>query len=254
MSERKSRVRPLGRWLVVLMVSTQDGLEKLARTSAQSEGFTPRLVSCRARVIAEYTTPGKLLDLGCGDGLLTAELAKVHERVVAVDASETRVERTRDRCPAAEVVSSLILDYRTEERFDTIILSCVLQQVADPLTVLEHAYSLLEVGGRIVVIVPHARSIHRRAGVHMGKLASLDEPGLTGDGLREPRVYEINRLRTELIEARFEILDSGGLLFKPAPNAVMATMPSDLVDAYERLGRESPDIAAEIFSIGLRRM
>jgi hypothetical protein len=46
---------------------------------------------------------------------------------------------------------------------------------------------------------------------------------------------------------------TGGILLKPLPNSGMAQTAASnpkLIDAWEALGRELPDLAAEIYAVG----
>ena len=233
---------------------TPELLEEIASEHDQSRGFTPRLIQCRARVLNEMIPAGRVLDLGCADGLLTEHLARHHERVVAVDASETRAQRTRERTDGlpVEVRVSFFESFQPgqNERFDAVVLSCILEHLDDPVALLRRCASWLTDTGVVAAIVPHGRSLHRRAGVHMGMLEDIMALGEADDALDHKRVYTLDSLRGEFTEAGLTPVQAGGILLKPVPNKELARLPAALVDAYEKLGRELPELAAEIFAIG----
>ena len=54
---------------------------------------------------------------------------------------------------------------------------------------------------------------------------------------------------TELA-AGLAVADEGGHLVKPLPNDAMAALDPGLIDAYEELGRQLPEVAAEIWCAG----
>ena len=229
-------------------------LEDIASDHDQSAGFTPRLIRARANLLNQLIAPGAVLDLGCADGLLTRALAEHHRRVVAVDASTIRVDRTRAATRGLDVVveQAYFEEFTPDggERFDAVILSCILEHLDDPGALLARCASFLAADGVVAVIVPHGRSFHRRAGVHMGLLPDLEALGEADDALDHKRVYTLELLRSEFVGAGLEVVHAGGIMFKPLPNARMADLPGELTDAYEALGGELPDLAAEIYSLG----
>lgn len=233
-----------------------DLLEDIAEDHQQDRGFTPRLIACRARAISDALPRcDRVLDLGCADGLLTAALAEVHERVVAVDASATRVERTRAATQGknVDVRQAYFEDFAPApgELFDAVVLACIIEHLDDPVALLRQCRDWLRPGGRVIAVVPNGRSIHRRAGVHMGLLPSLDALGEADDALDHKRVYTLDSLRREVESAGLDVEQTGGILLKPLPNSKMAELPAELIDAYEALGRELPDLAAEIWAVGV---
>jgi len=232
-------------------------LDGIADEHDQTAGFTPRLIACRAHLLNELIPPGSVLDLGCADGVLTRALAEHHRRVVAVDASAIRVERTRVATEGmgVEVHQSYFesFDPPGGERFDAVVLSCILEHLDDPVGLLARCAGFLRPGGVVAAIVPHGRSLHRRAGVHMGLLPDLDALGEADDALDHKRVYTRESLCSELEAAGLEVVGSGGILLKPLPNARMCELEPALLDAYEALGREHPDLAAEVYALGTTR-
>jgi cyclopropane fatty-acyl-phospholipid synthase-like methyltransferase len=63
---------------------------------------------------------------GCSIGVLTAEMAKVCGQVVAMDLSETAVERARERCrelPNVEIRVGSVAEAMPEGEFDLVVLS-----------------------------------------------------------------------------------------------------------------------------------
>jgi 2-polyprenyl-3-methyl-5-hydroxy-6-metoxy-1,4-benzoquinol methylase len=230
-------------------------LDDIAGEHDQTRGFTPRLIACRVRVLNELIAPGEVLDLGCADGVLTSALARYHRRVVAVDGSPVRVERTR--AATADLPVTVLQGYFEEidpgGPFDAVVMACILEHLDDPVALLRRCAGWLRPGGVVAAVVPHGRSLHRRAGVHMGLLADLDALGEADDALDHKRTYTIDLLRREYEQAGLRVTATGGILLKPLPNSGMAqTLQHNpkLIDAWEALGRELPDLAAEIYALG----
>ena len=229
-------------------------LNDIAAQHDQTAGFTPTLIRIRAEQLDALVPRGLVLDIGCADGLLTRALAAGGRRLVAVDASPIRVERTRRATSglAVTVCQSYFESFEPPDgaRFDGIVLACILEHLDDPVSLLVRCGGWLAPGGVVVAVVPHGRSVHRRAGVHMGILADLEALGEADDALDHKRVYTRETLIGEFERAGLKVSQTGGILFKPLPNSRMKDLPPELIDAYAALGRELPDLAAEIYAVG----
>lgn len=93
--------------------------------------------------------PGEqILDLGCGDGALTADIAKSGAVLHGVDASSSMVEAARARGLSAEVMSGDQLNFR--EQFDAIFSNAALHWMTNAEAVLAGVHQALKPGGRFV--------------------------------------------------------------------------------------------------------
>ncbi|HYJ78746.1 MAG TPA: class I SAM-dependent methyltransferase [Longimicrobiaceae bacterium] len=105
----------------------------------------------RRRILDEVGIgPGtRVLELGCGTGLVTAEMVRRGARVTAVDQSPAMLHRARRRAPAAEFVQSDILDYAAASTFDRVLFAFVLHELESAARVraLEVAGAALAPGG-----------------------------------------------------------------------------------------------------------
>jgi SAM-dependent methyltransferase len=106
-------------------------------------------------------------DLGCGTGVVSAELAPHVGRVIAVDESKAMLSAARRRLAGydnvelrAGALEVLPLD---DAVLDAAVLSLVLHYVVEPVLVLAEARRVLRPGGRIVVVdmMAHGREEYR---------------------------------------------------------------------------------------------
>jgi len=94
--------------------------------------------------------PGeRILDLGCGDGALTAKLAASGATIVGTDASAEQVEAARKLGLDARVVDGHRLEFK--QSFDAVFSNAALHWMKrDPDTVIDGVWRALKPGGRFV--------------------------------------------------------------------------------------------------------
>lgn len=93
--------------------------------------------------------PGEdILDLGCGDGFLTRQIAEAGARVVGVDASPDMVAAARAAGVDAHVMDGQRLAY--DGAFDAVFSNAALHWMPDLDAVFRGAHAALRPGGRLV--------------------------------------------------------------------------------------------------------
>lgn len=93
--------------------------------------------------------PGeRILDLGCGDGALTARLVEAGAEVTGTDASADMVAAARARGIDARVADGHALDF--DERFDAVFSNAALHWMTRPDAVIAGVARALRPGGRFV--------------------------------------------------------------------------------------------------------
>jgi len=151
----------------------------------------------------------------CGDGALTAVMAPRFKLVVGIDASSKHLALAKSNLPNAELHVSLIEDFVTDERFDTITMINVLEHALDPGTVLRKAADLLSEGGILLIHVPNAIAINRRLAVLMGTLSECEELSPFDIHVAcHRRSYSLPTLRKEITNVGLTVHDTGGVFYK----------------------------------------
>jgi SAM-dependent methyltransferase len=120
---------------------------------ATNAAFVPALGAAALELLAPR--PGELiLDLGCGDGVLTRKIVDSGARVIGLDASEAMVEAARSRGVDAFVADAQALDLDSQgERFgqfDAAFSNAALHWMLDPDAVASGVFAILKPGGRFV--------------------------------------------------------------------------------------------------------
>ena len=110
-----------------------------------------RFVAELGQAVVELLAPQpgeRILDLGCGDGYLTAKLAAMGVEVLGVDASAAQVEASLRLGVKAEVRNALDLDYDAE--FDAVFSNATLHWIRDADRAIANVFRALKPGGRFV--------------------------------------------------------------------------------------------------------
>jgi len=124
-----------------------------------------------ARIVAELDPRGSVLEIACGTGLWTEAVARVAERVVAVDAAPEVVEIARRRVTGNvrfEVAD--VFAWQTDERFDAVFFSAWLSHVPDDRFAGFWAglRRVLKPGGRVLFLDEHVHARPKEAYVADG--------------------------------------------------------------------------------------
>jgi 2-polyprenyl-3-methyl-5-hydroxy-6-metoxy-1,4-benzoquinol methylase len=169
----------------------------------------------QAQACLEHRIGNSLLDMPCGDGILTSILAPSFERVVGVDASSQHLALARENLPEVEFHEALIEEFQTSERFDTITMLNILEHVVDPVEVLQKAASLLADDGRLLVHVPNANAVNRRLAVLMGTLSDCEELSpFDVHVVGHRRSYTLATLCADIEKSGLKVNATGGVFYK----------------------------------------
>jgi 2-polyprenyl-3-methyl-5-hydroxy-6-metoxy-1,4-benzoquinol methylase len=173
------------------------------------------LVHYQALSCLENAVSGSLLDLACGEGIMTSYFAGKFEKVVGVDAASVHLSKAKERLPDVQFHHALIEEFETAEKFDNVFLLMVLEHVQDPITVLKKAASFLKDDGKLIVHVPNANAINRRICVKMGTLLTCEELSpFDINVVGHRRAYTTESLNADVRSAGLTTMSNGGVFYK----------------------------------------
>jgi SAM-dependent methyltransferase len=161
----------------------------------------------------------RILDLGCGDGVLTKKLADLGCEVVAIDSSLPQVEAARKLGLNAFAISAVDLEYKDE--FDAVFSNAVLHWITRTSTdvTLAGVYRSLKPGGRFVAECGGRGCVQK---IRTALVQALERRGFDGEA-RVPWYFPTpGDYATRLERAGFRV-DSIALIPRPTP------LPGDII-------------------------
>jgi trans-aconitate methyltransferase len=92
----------------------------------------------------------RILDLGCGTGPLTAQIAAVGAEVVGIDSSRDMIEQARRAFPRLHFEVADARTFELDGKFDAVFSNAVLHWVKEPEQAVSRIRAALKPGGRFV--------------------------------------------------------------------------------------------------------
>jgi 2-polyprenyl-3-methyl-5-hydroxy-6-metoxy-1,4-benzoquinol methylase len=113
-------------------------------------------------LIGARVAPGRLLDVGCGAGLLLDEAQRRGHAPVGLELSRAAARHATDVL-GLDVREVAFEAFTAPERFDVVVLADLLEHLEDPRAGIERAARLLRPGGVLCVVTPDPASLTARA-------------------------------------------------------------------------------------------
>jgi 2-polyprenyl-3-methyl-5-hydroxy-6-metoxy-1,4-benzoquinol methylase len=134
----------------------------------------------------QNVTPGRLLDVGCGNGAFLAAAAREGWKCSGIDFDAAAVAEANKLDGVTAEVGDLIGRAYPVASFDAIVMSNVIEHVWNPNETVTECFRLLKSGGRLVMITPNTASSGHR--IYREHWRGLEPP-------RHLFIYNRNSLR-----------------------------------------------------------
>ncbi|MBC8095999.1 MAG: class I SAM-dependent methyltransferase [Akkermansiaceae bacterium] len=125
--------------------------------SGDNQGYAPNLRNWMRTQLKDIAGDAPILEVGCGDGSFTRNLAEHSSRVTAVDISASQIERNKRAQPEIKFVQHDVAQRFpfANGAFDVIWCSEVLEHLFDPGFAVREMQRVLAPGGRLLLTVPY---------------------------------------------------------------------------------------------------
>lgn len=186
-----------------------------------------RFVSDLAAAIVELLNPSpgeRILDLGCGDGVLTAKFAEMGCHVVGVDGSAAQIEAARKLGLDARVMDGEKLSFDGE--FDAVFSNAALHWMRNPEAVIAGVWRALRPKGRFVAEFGGQGCV---AKIRKALVGALNRRGLDGEAAVPWYFPSVEKYSTLLKKNGFSVT-SIVLVPRPTP------LPGDVTGWLETFG------------------
>lgn len=193
--------------------------------------WNPRQYADHARFVTEFGGPlidmlapkpgERILDLGCGDGVLTKQLMDMGCEVLGVDASSAMVQAAQAHGVPAQMMDGHELPFH--ERFDAVFSNAALHWMLEPNEVLRHVWRSLRPGGRFVAEFGGQGNLRQ---VLIALYHVLKRHGFDAEAIRPWYFPSATEYRERLIEQGFAVMTLD-LFSRPT------RLPNDITDWLE---------------------
>ncbi|MBI4834621.1 MAG: class I SAM-dependent methyltransferase [Planctomycetes bacterium] len=227
-------------------------LKANARWYKSRKSFDYHLIKYGAKTILKHIGGPAVLEMSCGSGVMTEELVKRFPGLTVVEGSPLYIRETMKfvNPKKAEFICALFEDFTPKEKFNDIIMSSILEHVANPVKLLKRVKRWLAPHGRIHLIVPNAHSLHRRIGKAMGLIKRLDQLQKQDYLIGHRRYYSLMALQTDIKKAGLKTGIIEGVFLKPLSNQQMMGWDKETLDAFYEIGKEIPEYCAQLYLMG----
>jgi trans-aconitate methyltransferase len=196
--------------------------------------WDPKIYAKNARFVSDLGWPvlellspqpgERILDLGCGDGVLTKKIAELGCKVIAVDSSAPQVEAAMLLGLEAYVLNGEELSFR--EEFDAVFSNAVLHWIKNADAMIEGVYRSLRREGRFVAECGGHGCVDK---IRTALVQALDRRGIDGES-RVPWYFPTPEdYATRLEHAGFRV-NSIALIPRPT------LLPADIIEWLETFG------------------
>lgn len=183
-----------------------------ASTYAANAAFVPAL----GQAVLDLLQPRpeeRILDLGCGDGVLTEKLAATGAQVVGVDSSADMVAAAGERGLDARVMDATALTF--DQEFDAVFSNAVLHWIKrNPDAAIASAYRALRPGGRFVGEMGGHGCV---AAIHLALIVGLEKRGIRNAASVCPWYFPTVDDYTARLEHAGFVVETVQLIPRPTP-------------------------------------
>lgn len=211
--------------------------------------------------LLETHQPKRILEVGCGWDTIANSWQGFEYLCIVEPGSEFAQKARQDTADNSKinVVQHFLEDADLQAGdYDLILLSSLLHEVPDVEAFMLSAQALCSADTLVHVNVPNAKSMHRLLALEMGLIDTLYAPSELQKTFKQPRIFDLQSLKTLADLTGFEVVSEGSFFMKPFTHAQMHTLAQTgfanqaILDGLWALTRHFPENGSEIY-INLKR-
>jgi len=232
-----------------------DKISKIYNPSSEKTDFDFWYSYFDLETVKKFIVGEKIIELGCGKGIITLELAKIAKKVIVIEGSKNNINYVKNIAKERNVnniefVYSLWekFQYNSSDISDILLISG--PQYLEPerfLELLRKAKLWLKQNGRFHIIAPNAYSMHRRIARYMNIIKDVHDLSDRDKKLGHKKVYDREELFDICTKAGYKIFHWEGIFLKPFQNDILKNLNKAIIRALYEIGKELPDYCAHIY-------
>lgn len=233
---------------------TREKLDRIFHDYTEESGFENKLLKYKLLEVRSYLKGDRILDVGCGLGILTNALAPYAKEVVGIDGSAEKITLANQNHPDnVSYLLALFEEYKPDRKFDTVIMTNVLEHMPDPVLFLHTVSNWLTPQGRVICTVPNALGLHKQLGYAMGLIDNYYQLTDADKGKGHYKNYSTDSLKKDVIKAGYRVLQTHGFFLKPLSSKQMESFNDDILDGLYELGRMYPGACSSLIVVGEKK-
>ena len=215
-------------------MSTPEYLYRNAQAQCSHAYITQPVLELSKQIGAQ-----RVLDAGCGNGVLCAALAGAGMNVVGCDASESGIAVARAAFPNIQFIKQSLYDppgALAVQKFDAVIATEVIEHLYEPAALMRFATAVLKPGGHIILSTPYHGYLKNVAIAVLGKWDRHHAPNWDGGHIK---FFSRNTLNALLRSQGFEAVSWKGVGRVPGlwkSTVVLAQWPLSNAEGVENRG------------------
>lgn len=231
---------------------------EVAYSSSDFEEIQARYRKKILLTLLQEIKPKSLLEVGCGWDTI-ANHWQAFDQLTIIEPGKKFAEHARTSLrdvSGVTVIEQFLEDAHSDlckKKFDLILLSGLLHEVPDPLSMMKQIKGYCHSKTVVHMNVPNATSMHRLLALEMGIISDVYQPSALQQHLKQPRIFDIEQLKSIGIEAGFQVNKTGSYFIKPFTHQQMTDLlnqgllTTTMLDGFWGLSKYFPNAGSEIY-------